>query len=128
MKKLLVAILTIFISFTLILSTSAKGNIYSFDGITIEFSENTAISSETQATIAQMIVNDEYISSATTYNLLCTLFGHKEVTETYTVIEHCVSDTAPRCLKSLQDITICTRCETVTNVHIVSTYYVNCCD
>lgn len=128
MKKILVAILTILVSFTLILTTSASGNIYTSDGITIEFSENSSLTPETQATIAQMIANDEDISSVTTYNLLCTLFGHKEVTESYTVIEHCVSDTAPRCVQSLQDITICSRCETVLDIKVLSQGYIFCCD
>lgn len=128
MKKILVATLTIIMLFTLILTTSAKGNIYTFNGITIEFSENSILTSETQSTIAQMIANNEDISSVNTYNLLCSLLGHKEVTESYTVIEHCVSDTAPRCIRSLQDITICTRCETVTNIYVVSEVYIFCCD
>ena len=128
MKKLFITTLTTIIAFTLILATSASGNIYTFDNITIEFSENSSLTIETQAAVAKMIVNNEDISSVTTYNLLCTLFGHKESTESFTIIEHCVSDTAPRCLKSLQDITACTRCETLIDVHVVSSYYVNCCD
>lgn len=127
MKKLFITTLTIIIAFTLILTTSAQGNIYAFDGITIKFSENSALSPETQAAVAEMIVNHEEISSVTTYNLLCTLFGHKEVTESFTIIEHRVSATAPRCLESLQDITACTRCDTLLYTYVITSYYINCC-
>ena len=128
MKKLLVPILTIIMSLTLILTASARGNIYTFNGMTIEFSDNSSFTPATQAAIVQMIVNDEEIPSTTTYNLLCTLFGHKESTESFTIIEHCVSDTAPRCLKSLQDVTACTRCETVIDIYVVGEVYIFCCD
>ena len=128
MKKLLVSMLTIILSFTLILTTSASGNIYNLDGITIEFSDNSSFTPATQAAIVQMIINDQEISSTTTYNLLCTLFGHKESTESFIIIEHCVSNTAPRCLQSLQDITAYTRCETVLDIVVLSQGYIFCCD
>ena len=54
MKKLFIAILTIFISFTLILTTSANGNIYAFERMTIEFSENSSLTPETQADIDRL--------------------------------------------------------------------------
>lgn len=128
MKKLLTSMFAIMLTLNIILNVSANGNIYNNNGITIEFSETTAFTTEQQAVITQMIINDTINTNATPYNLLCTLFGHQTTTETIGIIEHCVSDTAPRCLKTVQDITACTRCETVIDIYTISSYYINCCD
>lgn len=130
MKKVLVSLLSIIIITVLTFTTSASGtttNIYTIDGITIEFSENSSFTAEEQATIAELVTKGVDNSSATTYNIMCTLFGHKTTTESFTVIEHCVSATAPRCLKSLQDVTACSRCDYV-SIDVVSSYYIFCCD
>ncbi len=128
MKKVFTLLLAIVMAFAISITASATGNDYSINGVTIKFSEDSLFSAEEQAAIAEMVVNGTDNSSATTYNLMCTLFGHKTVTESYTVIEHCVSDTAPRCLETIQDVTACTRCETVIDIYVITSYYINCCE
>lgn len=129
MKRTLTTILAMIIALSLPFSISAAGttnSTYTIDGTTIIFSETSSLTAEEQAAVAQLIASGNE-SSTTTYNLMCTLFGHKTTTESLTVIEHCVSDTAPRCLKSLQDLTTCSRCDYV-NVEVLNSYYINCCD
>lgn len=128
MKKIFISLLAIIFALTLSITASATGNAYSINEVTIVFSEDSVFSAEEQVVIAEMIVNGTDNSSVTTYNLMCTLFGHKTVTESYTVIEHCVSDTAPRCLETILDLTMCTRCETLLDTHVITSYYINCCD
>lgn len=127
MKKTITSIFAIMLVLVLSLSASAHGNIYTIDGITIEFSENSAFTAENQAVIAQAVIYG-IDNSVSTYNLWCTLFGHSELTESYTVIEHCVSSTAPRCKETIQDATMCTRCETLLDIKVITSYYIFCCD
>lgn len=130
MKRTLIILLALIMTFTMPLTTYANGNtgnIYSFDRITVEFSADSSFSAEEQAAIAEWVANGANDSNATTYNLLCTLFGHDTTTESFTIIEHCVSDTAPRCLKSLQDVTVCSRCDYV-YAEVYSSFYINCCE
>lgn len=129
MKKVLVSLLSIII-IALTLATSASGtttSIYTIDSTTIEFSEDSSLTAEEKATIAELVAHGSDVSSATTYNVMCNLFGHKTTTESFTVIKHCVSATAPRCLKSLQDVTTCSRCDYV-STDVISSYYIFCCD
>lgn len=131
MKRITVFIFALIFAATLPLTASAtdtSGNIYTINGTTVEFAIDSSFTEEEQIAIAELVVNGNYDSSITTYNLLCTLFGHKETTESYTVIEHCVSATAPRCVRSLQEITICSRCETVIEINILSSNYIFCCE
>lgn len=130
MKRILIVLLAVAIILTMPLTIYANGstsNVYTFDGITIKFSETSSFTIEEQAAIAELIATGAEDSSATTYNVLCTLFGHKTTTESFTTIEHCVSDTAPRCLESLVDVTACSRCDYV-YTDVYSSYYINCCD
>lgn len=130
MKRILTTLLAIIIALSLPLSAAAINNaqgIYTVNGITVEFSENSLFTPEEQAVITQLIVDGIDNSSATTYNVLCTLFGHKTTTETIGVIEHCYREAQPRCLKTIEDVTACSRCDYV-SIDVVSTYYVVCCD
>lgn len=129
MKKLLITLLAIIIAASLPINayaTETVGNIYALDGVTVKFSADSSLSPEKQAAIAEWVVTGTSDSSATTYNLLCTMFGHKTTTESFTVIEHCVRDVQPRCLESLEDVTICSRCDYV-SIDVVTSYYINCC-
>lgn len=130
MKKLLSVFIAITIALTFTIYANAgesSNSAYTVDQITVNFSESTTFTAEEQALITQFIVNGSNNSSATTYNLMCTLFGHKTTTETIGVIEHCVSDTAPRCIETIQDVTACSRCDYVTT-DVISSYYIFCCD
>ena len=129
MKKVLITLLAIIIAASLPINayaTESVGNIYTFDGVTVKFSADSSLSPEKQAAIAEFVVNGVSDSSATTYNLWCTMFGHDTTTESFTIIEHCVRDVQPRCLESLQDVTACSRCDYVTT-DVITTYYINCC-
>lgn len=130
MKRVLAIILVFIIASTLPLTayaTGVSGNIYTINGITVKFAVDSSFTADEQAAIAEWVVNGKEDPSATTYNLWCTMFGHKTTTESFTIIEHCVSATAPRCVESLQDVTACSRCDYVTT-DIISSNYIFCCD
>jgi len=130
MKKALTVFLAILITISSLLSVSAadaSGNAYIFDGITIKFSADSSFTAEEQAAIAQKVVDGIDDSSSTTYNVLCTLFGHKTTTESFTVIEHCVRADQPKCLESLQNVTACSRCDYV-NTEVIGSVYIICCE
>ena len=129
MKRLITALMAIVIAFSFSVNTFATattGNVYMFDDITVEFLESSAFSAEEQKTIVQIIVNENTSDSSATYNVLCSLFGHKTTVETIGVIEHCVRDIQPKCLKSVQEVTACSRCDYV-DINVITTYYINCC-
>lgn len=130
MKKTLTALLAIVIIASSLLSVSAEstmGNVYTFNGNTIEFSADSSFTVEEQVAIAQKVANGTNDSATTTYNLMCTLFGHKTTTESFTITKHLVRDEHPKCLESLQNVTTCSRCDYV-STEVISSYYINCCD
>ena len=47
--------------------------------------------------------------------------------ESIIVIEHCVSATAPRCLETYEDLTVCSRCD-YTAIDVIGSIYIYCCD
>ena len=129
MKRTLILFIAVLIIAMLTLTVSASENIYTINGFTFEFAQDSAFTTEQQVVIVETAINKETVDSdVTTYNLLCTLFGHKSATESFTIIEHCVSDTAPRCLQTLQDVTACTRCDAIIDIHTVGSVYIFCCD
>lgn len=131
MKRFITVCLAIIvaISMTLVSSaTTSTGTTIEVDGVSVIFNADSSFSAEEQQLIAEKVVfNNAENETASTYNLMCTLFGHKTTTETITVIEHCVRDSLPRCRKSLQDVTGCTRCDYVTT-EVVSSTYIYCCE
>lgn len=131
MKRITTFIMAIIIAFSMTFVSSAStttGNIIEINDITVIFSASSNLTEEEQQLIAEYVVfgvlEDD---TSTTYNLLCTLFGHKTTTEAFTVVEHCVSDTQPRCRRSLQDVTTCSRCDYVAT-DVVSAVYIYCCE
>lgn len=131
MKRFISIILTMVILLSMPINATASemtGNVVDIGSFTVEFIANSSFTADEQYYLAQYIVDNSPVGeSETTYNLLCTLFGHKTTTESITVIEHCVSDTQPRCIKSLQELTTCSRCDYVDIVEI-SSIYIYCCD
>ena len=127
--------ITIFVAIVMIASmtmitsaTSSSGNKIERVGITVVFDSDSAFSIEKQNEIVDYIISDNIQdTTVTTYNLMCTLFGHKTTTESITVYEHCVRDAQPRCIRSLQDVTGCTRCDYVTT-EVITSSYVYCCE
>ena len=132
MKRFIAIILVLVFIFSVSLISSAHSettNTVYVGDITVEFGTNSIFNHEEQQMLATYLVNNKNSNtSASTYNLLCTLLGHNTTTESVTIIEHCVSDTAPRCLRTIQEVTVCTRCETVIDTNIISKVYVFCCD
>lgn len=131
MKRFITLFLAIIVVISMTLIASAKastGRTIEIDGFSVIFDADSTFTVEEQQLIAEKIVsNNTENKIATTYNLMCTLFGHKTTTETITVIEHCVRESLPRCIKSLQDVTTCSRCDYVTT-DIVSSTYFYCCE
>ena len=62
-----------------------------------------------------------------TYNVLCTLLGHKEEDYYYSIIIHKVNATAPRCLKKQYKAVHCSRCEETLSAQLLSSEYIYCC-
>ena len=127
MKKLLTTLLATILVLCACFSSSANqavGNVYEIGDKTIIFDEASAFSVEEQQHIAELIVNPE--NQASTYGLVCTLFGHKNTSETVVSITHCVEPKSPRCLQELFAVTTCSRCDEST---VVSTgySYITCC-
>lgn len=100
------------------------GNTYNIDNKTIIFDADSAFTIEEQQHIAQIIVTPE--NNATTYGLICTLFGHNNTTESVAAITHCVNEQSPRCLKEYFIVTTCSRCDEST-VERASYCYITCC-
>ncbi len=63
---------------------------------------------------------------ASTYGLMCTLFGHKLESSIATTITHKAKSTAPRCLRERYETEVCTRCD-YTNVTLLNSEYISCC-
>ena len=131
MKRFITLFLAIIIalSTTLISSaTTSTGTTIESNGFTVTFTSDSNFTAEEQQLIVDHIFSSMSSNEAdTTYNLLCTLFGHKTTTESITVVEHCASDTQPRCRRSLQDVTTCSRCDYV-DISVFSSTYIYCCE
>lgn len=131
MKRLLSIVLVIIITFSMpviISASDSTGSIIDIGSITVEFNADSMFTLDEQHIIAQQIAcNNANADQETTYNILCTLFGHKTSTETISVIEHCVSNTQPRCIQSYQDVTACSRCDYV-YIQELSSMYIFCCE
>lgn len=61
-----------------------------------------------------------------TYNVICTLFGHKLETSTASTVTHKARTTAPRCLKKTYTVESCTRCDYSTKT-LKNSQYISCC-
>ena len=127
MKKILsVALVTILVLCACITSSAnqTNGNVYEIGNKTIIFDETSAFSVEEQQHIAELIANPE--NQVSTYGLVCTLFGHKNTSETVVSVTHCVDPVSPRCLQEIFTVTTCSRCDEST-VERSSYCYISCC-
>ena len=127
MKKIISFMLFIIIVCTFCLSAYAGTEVYTYkiDNTTVIFNQDTNFSEQQRAYISEIIVNGD--SDATTYGLMCTLFGHKYgQQESATAITHCAQASQPRCLEEYFLISMCTRCEH-TEVEQVGAIYIECC-
>ena len=131
MKRFISLFLAIIVAIFMTLISSASsstGTTIEIAGFSVIFNADSAFTAEEQQLIAEKAVaNNTENETDTTYNLLCTLFGHKTSTESITVIEHCVREAQPRCTRSLQDVTTCSRCDYV-DISVFSSTYIHCCE
>ena len=127
MKKILVVLLVIVLTFGATLGVSADdiiGNTYQIENVTVIFDTDSQFSSEQQEIIAELLVNPEYgVSQA---NLICNIFGHKNTSETVITITHKAKANSPRCLQENFTVTTCSRCNEST-VERNSLFYITCC-
>ena len=91
---------------------------------TVIFSDSS-VPQEKQEAIAQKLIGIDD-SSAQTYGLGCTLFGHDYLYDTVDVITHKVRASHPRCKQDTYDITYCEDCDYF-DEELVATTYVQCC-
>ena len=127
MKKLFLVIMTFVLICTFSFSSSAATTetyVYNIDSVTVIFDENDTWDSITRETIAHKLVYGE--ENIATYNLLCTMFGHKYETKSVTTVTHCVLAEQPRCLEEYFDISLCSRCEDTVTTRI-GYCYITCC-
>lgn len=128
MKKILTIVLALFLLCTFTVSSFATAEetyVYELNGVTVIFDAEDAWDAATRETVAHLLVyGDE--GDATTYNLLCTMFGHKYETRAVTTITHCVQTAQPRCLEEYFDVSLCSRCEDSVTERI-GYCYITCC-
>lgn len=132
MKRFILINIAIVLLLVFSLSTfadTATSNDYQIGNYTISFNENSSLTSEEQQLFAKRRaeINSEDNSYPEMKNVLCSLFGHNTKTEDITVIEHRVRDTAPRCKRTEEDVTFCSRCD-CRSVKVTNTTYINCCE
>ena len=131
MKRLISLSLAIIFAISICFSTYADtidGNTITVDHCTITFDENCTLTQEEKLHLAEIRANyHEHNGETSTYGVICNVFGHKTTTETIGVIEHCVSDTQPRCIETIEDLTVCSRCDYV-NIEVLASTYIFCCD
>ena len=130
MKKIFVVLLTFLLILTFSLSAfAASEEIYTYEigNVTVIFDETDTLNAATREALAHLLASGNYNSGdAATYNLLCTLFGHKYETSGATTITHCAQESQPRCLEECFTVQLCTRCDD-TIVERTGWSYITCC-
>lgn len=92
---------------------------------TVIFSDSS-VPQEKQEAIAQKLIGIDD-SSAQTYGLGCTLFGHDYLYDTVHVVTHKVRSSAPRCKQDTYHVTSCEDCDYFEE-ELVAITYIYCCD
>lgn len=128
MKKIIAFILAMIMCLSVCWGVSAADieSTYHYDYVEIMFAEDSTLNEEMKQKIADYIINGD--DGVSTYNLLCTLLGHKETIEYVATISHKVSPTHPRCLRQTWEVTGCTRCEEALGMVLLSESYITCCE
>ena len=127
MKKLIIGFLVVAMLVCACVGVSADeamGNRYVIDDVTVIFDADSQFSVEQQEAIADLLVHPEYGTS--TAGLMCTLFGHKNTSETAITITHKYNVESPRCLKEFFTVTSCSRCDETT-VEKTGQLFITCC-
>ena len=129
MKKILLLTLTLVCIFSIPLNIHAVAVDtvqYECDDMTIIFQSDTPFSAEKQLYFVELLTL-EGSSDDASYNLVCSIFGHKYVVDNIIKITHKVSDSELRCLREFYEIGECSRCGD-TYAEVLSSYYINCCE
>lgn len=125
MKKLCILLLSICLMISFCLSVNANDTITGNSNYTVIFAEDSCFNEQEQEQIKNFLTGDT-TGAASTYNLLCTLFGHKYQTEYITGIRHEVYADEPRCIEEVYELEICTRCSDMKSTMIAQSS-IFCC-
>jgi hypothetical protein len=129
MKKIITLITAIILSIFACINVSATESditVITLNNVDVKFSSNTSLTFEEKQIVAEKLVYGDEYQNVETYNVLCSLFGHKYTTEIVTTINHRVDSTAPRCLEVCSEVSLCSRCGDTTQT-IISEVYIHCC-
>jgi hypothetical protein len=125
MKKIISVVLLL--SLCLSFAINAEGNLKTYtyvDGdIEIQI-QHTNFTDEELDRIVDYLLNGD--DGATTYNLICTLFGHKIEAGIASITHHHVYPTYPYCEITYYYIEMCERCDYETST-IESVERIGCC-
>lgn len=131
LKKTLVALLSVIIALISALPCSAlEINSCSHESCECPQIEFVFSNEKIDSEISEKIINklSGTSSDASTYGIMCTLFGHKyESAEYVTAITHKARASAPRCLSEEYRCRICSRCDDVEET-LIASEYIYCCE
>lgn len=99
---------------------------YTFGDVEIVFDADTKLTADQREAIAVRLAEGSSDDGAVAYNLWCSLFGHKTEVETVERITHCVYASNPRCVWQMIEISVCSRCDEVSE-QVISTAVIECC-
>lgn len=131
MKRIVAIILMLVICFSFILSADGGVQIYVKRNGNVEICVRyTNLTDSDLERVIHAVENYEKgidpAQTASTYNLLCQIFGHtKEYSKTI-VYHHFVYDTYPYCDAAYYDVEVCTRCA-YENTTYTGSERVGCC-
>lgn len=106
-------------------ATTEETYTYTLGDVTVIFDENDTWDAATREAIAHKLVYGTDDNS-TTYNILCSLFGHKYEVKGVTTITHCAQTSQPRCLEETFNLSLCSRCDDQL-VERTGMCYIYCC-
>jgi len=127
-KKYISLILVIIMLFAVTINCSAA---VAADNVTVVFENESVLSEERKEYLTNLVMHYHIYGSfnddlTSTYGLMCTLFGHDEIYDSVSTIEHKVSDTQPRCYRTDYEVITCSRCD-YESITPVDSYYYPCC-
>ena len=131
MKKILAVILAIASVFSLAtFSASAENEDDNTVVITrgyVDYIFEAGVSEDHMNSFINAIETEhEDCDDASTYGLMCTLFGHKLETSSAITITHNARTSDPRCLRKTYSVETCSRCD-YSNSTLLGSSYISCC-
>lgn len=128
MKKIIALILTVVLAFSA-MSITAYAEDASENTVTVTVNETVFVfDADTTEDFRDKFIEHyfNHDDEASTYGLMCTLFGHKTETSVVNTVTHKAKATSPRCLRETFDVETCSRCDYVKSTLITSAYIVCC--